>query len=269
MRPRVFDAFPWAGTPTELLLLECRLTELYDTVDAFIVVEARVDHQDHPKPLHYLDHQDEFAAWKDKIVYVVAEALPTAAENSWQWAREHAQREWIFAGLEELGAEPDDIIMQSDADEIPTALVARNVRPQRNQLIAFHQRGHFWAIDWQYPDPPGWNGTVATRVETLAKLARPSCGPFTAMRDMRNSSPQIPNAGWHASWLGGLDSAMTKVGSFCHPEVEERIVKGAERFYREGIHVDGQKMLPVDVDKTWPRWMQDPANVPASWLRPR
>ena len=71
-RRRIVDTFPFAGSPTELLLLECRLTELYDTVDAFVIVEAEVDHQDHPKPLNYLDNVDRFAAWKDKIVYVLA-----------------------------------------------------------------------------------------------------------------------------------------------------------------------------------------------------
>jgi len=270
MRARVFDAFPFAGTDTELLLLECRLTELYDAVDAFIVVEANVDHQDHPKPLNYRDHQDQFAAWKDKITYVVAEDLPTAEANSWQWAREHAQREWIAKGLAELDAQPTDIVMQSDADEIPTALSARNVNPQGTEKICFHQRGHFWAIDWEYP--PGWNGTVACRVGALVSLKRENCGPFTAMRDARNSlGPRaIMNGGWHFSWLGGnRDAWMKKVGSFCHPEVEQRIVDNAERYFAEGFHVDGVKMVPVDVNRTWPKWMQNPDNVPTSWLRPR
>lgn len=268
-RARVLDAFPFAGTTNELLLLECRLTELYDAVDQFIIVEATVDHQDHRKRLNYRDHACRYAQWADKITYVVAENMPSLEDDGWSWAREHAQRESIALGLAELDAQPDDIILQSDADEIPTALAARNVRPQRDELIAFRQRGHFWAVDWDYP--PGWQGTVACRVATLAKLRRPSCGPFAAMRDVRNSCPKvIPNGGWHFSWLGGTQEAwMQKVGSFCHPEVEQRIVDNADRYYREGIHVDGIMLRPVDVDKTWPKWMQDPANVPTNWYRPR
>lgn len=267
-RPRIIDAFPFAGTPTELLLLECRLTELYDAVDQFIIVEARVDHQDHPKPLNYLDHQDRYAPWKDKITYVVADPMPSLADNDWSWAREHAQREYIMDGLLELEADADDIILQSDLDEIPRALVARNVRPQRSEMISFIQRGHFWAIDWEYP--PGWCGTVATRVGNLPNLDRGRAGPFAAMRNSRNlNGKKLSNAGWHFSWLGGIDAAMTKVNGFCHPEVEQRIRTGAERFWAEGVHVDRIKMKPVDVDKTWPKWMQDPTNVPASWYRPR
>jgi hypothetical protein len=90
------------------------------------------------------------------------------------------------------------------------------------------------------------------------------------MRESRNlNGKKLPNAGWHFSWLGGHAAAMRKVNSFCHPEVEQRIRTGAERNWREGVHVDCIKMKPVDVDKTWPKWMQDPKNVPPSWYRPR
>jgi hypothetical protein len=269
VRPRRIDAFPFAGSPTELLLLECRLTELYDAVDAFVIVEATTDHQGHAKPLNFYDHYDRFAPWKDKIVYIVADDLPTPADDEWEWAREHAQREWIGRALIILGAQPDDILMQSDADEIPTALAARNVNPRGDEKIPFHQRGHFWAIDWLYP--PGWNGTVACRVGALPSFTRDRAGCFAAMRDSRNnpSPKQILAGGWHFSWLGTHEDRMAKVRSFCHPEVEHRIVTNADRYYRDGVHVDDIKLEPVDVDHTWPKWMQDPANVPECWLRPR
>jgi phosphoribosylformylglycinamidine synthase len=52
--------------------------------------------------------------------------------------------------------------------------------------------------------------------------------------------------------------------------VEDQIRDGLERdtFYRDGIHVDGTKMTPVDVDDTWPRWIVE-GHAPASWYRPR
>lgn len=275
MSPRVFDSMPFAGSPTELLLLECRLTELYDAVDAFIIVESPRDHQDHPKPLNYRENVDRFAAWKDKITYVVWDEMPTLAEDDWTWAREHAQREGIGAGLYELDAQPEDIVFQSDLDEFFPPLIARNVKPHAYEKVSLRQRGHFWAIDWQYPDPPGWSGTVVTRFGTLCKAATRTEQPFTWMRESRiRNVKQIPNAGWHFSWLGRAEAARLKVASFCHPDVEKDISSDYERFWREGIHWglgsgDFRRLIPVDVDKSWPQWMQDPANVPASWLRPR
>lgn len=259
---RRFDAFPFGGSPTELLLLECRLTELAEAVDNFIIVEADVDHQGHPKALNYMENRERFAAWQDKIVYIVASGLPTVEEDPGVWAREHAQREFIAKGLAELGAGPDDIVLQSDADEIPTAVTARNVRPNGSNFVSFHQRGHFWAIDWSYP--LGWNGTVAARVETALEVG------FGQMRDRRNFAMRLPNAGWHLSWLGGPEAWDYKQSTFCHPEVIDRIrgENGLAR-WRTGVHVDGIRMDPVDVDKSYPKWLQDPANVPASWRRPR
>lgn len=266
-RPRIIDAFPFAGTPTELLLLECRLTELYDTVDKFVIVEAMVDHQGNEKPLNFLDHQDQYAQWADKIAYVVADQMPTVEQNDWEWAREHCQREHIGYGLAQIDAEPDDILLQSDLDEIPRPIVVRNVRPQRNELIAFHQRGHFWAVDWEYPT--GWNGTVATRVATLDKIRRPTCGAFAAMRDVRNTVRRLPNAGWHFSWLGNREAWTAKSRSFCHQWAGLDVDTKGESNYRDGVHTDGTKMVPVTVDRTWPKWIQDRSNVPDNWYRPR
>lgn len=246
----------------ELELLECRLTELYDAVDAFVLVESHVDHQDHAKPLHYDENQDRFKPWADKIVHVIADELPTLEEDDGPWARENAQREWIVKGLKALDARDDDVVLQSDVDEIPTAVAARNVKPSGTQFVSFSQRGHFWAIDWYWGE---WQGTVAARLGAI--------GLFSQMRDRRNLSPvRLARAGWHFSWLGTADDALAKTHSFCHPEVEPRIRANAvesDRYRREGIHVDGRKMQPVEVDKTWPKWMQEPANVPQSWYRPR
>lgn len=269
----IVDAFPFAGTEVELHLLECRLDTLYDVVDHFIIVEADVDHQGHPKPRNFLEHQDRYGKWLEKVIYVAATGLPTPEQDSWSWAREHAQREWIAEGLAEIGVGPDDILLQSDLDEIPRPLVVRNLRLRGNQMASFRQKGHFWAVDWLYPDPPGWSGTVACRVETLGSLGP---RPFVTMRDRRNiNTLQLPNAGWHFSWLGRAEAARRKVNSFCHPEVIDQMPDDLDWYWREGYHVGGGdnrqpvKMLSVEVDSTYPLWMQDPANVPESWYRPR
>jgi beta-1,4-mannosyl-glycoprotein beta-1,4-N-acetylglucosaminyltransferase len=272
MKPRRFDAFPFAGTPTELLLLECRLTELTDVVDRFIIVEATTDHMGKSKPLNYLENECRFKPWADQITYVVADDLPTVEDNDWFWAREHAQREHIGEGLDAVGAESNDILLQSDLDEIPKPIAVRNVNPGPiTSVVSFQQRGHFWAVDWLHPAP--WQGTTACRVGHLASMARESVSPFAAMRDARNMTrpTTIPNAGWHFSWLGGnWDAWNTKHDMFCHNGQVRDFHKNAEMYYREGVHpTDNVKMIPVDVDESWPVWMQNPENVPDGWRRPR
>lgn len=264
-RPLIIDAFPFHD---ELDVLECRLYELYDTVDWFVAVEADVTHQDRPKPYYLTEHLDQFDAYRDKLVVVRATGLPTMEQDPDPWARELAQREHIVTGLRQIGVSDDDIVMQSDVDEIPRPLNARNVRPKGN-VIPFGMRGHFWAVDWLYPKT--WWGTTAATVSTIAKL---SPAPFGNMRILRNqliAPAHQRDAGWHLSWLGGPDRVLHKVESFCHPEVDEsiRAAVNTDHFYwRHGFHVDNTRLAPVDVDATWPRWIVD-GHAPASWFRPR
>jgi hypothetical protein len=262
-RPLVVDTFM---ANDELDILECRLYELYDAVDWFVIVEADVTHQDRPKPYHITDNIDRFAPYKDKLIVVHATGLPTLDDDPDPWAREMGQREHVATGLAQIGVTDDDIILHGDIDEIPRPLVARNIRTEG--LLSIGMRGHFWAIDWLYPNL--WLGTVAGKWKTIRRLG---VTPFGNVRNSRNVAPNPPHladAGWHLSWLGGTDRALRKVNEFCHPEVEDRIRVGLDndRFYRDGIHVDGSRMAPVDVDETWPRWVVD-GHAPANWYRPR
>mgnify|MGYP000072425942 CR=1 FL=1 len=264
-RPKVIDTFPFNN---ELDILQMRLEELYDSVDAFVLCEARKDHQDHDKPLWYQDHKERFAPWADKIQAVIAGDMPSIKDDPDPWAREHAQREFLGWGLAKLGLSDQDIVLQSDVDEIPRALYARNVRPQ-GKAWSFAQRGHFFAVDWLYPF--AWYGTVAMTVKSLGAL-RPE-RRFAYMRDLRltcECPPHLQDAGWHFSWLGGADAAMAKVGMYCHPEVTDRIVDGlaSDRFLRGGWHVDGAKMTPVDVNDEWPAYIRE-RRCPDVWFRPR
>lgn len=250
----IFDSFM---INDELDMLECRLRELESIPNlVHVAVEADVDHQDHPKPYHLTENAERFAAWGDRLRIVRAAHLPTAADKPDPWAREHAQREHTWTGL--IDATPDDIVLHGDLDEIPNALTVRNVRPRG--VVAFEQRLYCFAVDWQHPDP--WRGTVAAHLRDI-----PS---FGALRDARNQAPHLPNAGWHLSWLGGQDQTLRKLGSFCHPEIAERTRAGLEtdEFLRDGYHVDGKKLLPVEVDKTWPRWIAE-RHCPENWFRPR
>ena len=255
---RIFDTFPMHD---ELDILECRLVELEDVPNLLhVIVESDVTHQDNPKPSYLRDNWSRFEKWADRIVHVWATGLPTITDDADPWAREHAQREHVWTGLRESDAQPDDVVLHGDIDEIPTSLVCRNIRPG-GRYVSFEQRGHFWAVDWLYPQP--WMGTVAAEVSRV--------GSFGAMRDTRNTAPiKIPNAGWHLSWLGGRERALKKVGAFCHPEVQDRILEGLDdhRFYRDGVHVDGLQMRPVEVDRKWPKWIVA-GYAPESWYRPR
>lgn len=264
-RPLIIDTFP---INDEMDMLQCRLEEMAPAVDFFVAVEADVDHQDHPKPYHLTEHLDRFSEWSDKLIVVRATGLPTRADDPDPWARELAQREYIKEGLAEIARRAplagDSIILHGDVDEICRSLHVRNVRP-RNGFVSFEQRLHCFAVDWLHPDP--WGGTVAG---TVAQIAAQGRNPFQKMRNTRNWNTPLVDSGWHLSWLGGQEAAMKKLGSFCHPEIAERTLVGltTDLYLREGYHVDGRRMTPVDVDKSWPRYISE-RRCPSVWFRPR
>jgi len=253
------DTFPFFN---ELDLLECRLEEIYDAVDYVVAVEADVDHQGHPKPYLLSENLERFAPWKDKLRVVRATGLPTVEDYPNAWWREIAQREHLFTALTDLGVSGDDIILHGDVDEIPRAVVARNVRPKGP--VTLLQRGHFWAVDWLYP--PGWEGTVAARVRDFKS--------FGDLRNTRRQNPErqtVADAGWHFSWLGGDQANRVKVNAFCHPETIPNITEVLDKgnlFLTDGYHSDGTRMEPVDVDGSWPAYISE-RRCPTNWFRPR
>ena len=264
----------------ELDMLECRLDTMADAIDYCVVVEADVDHQDHPKPFHISDNIDRFAEWADKLIVVKATGLPTVEDDADPWARELAQREYVLDGLRQIpGITSDTIVLHGDVDEICRPLYVRNVRPKIAKrpgllpdgsvdlgFVTFEQRGHFFAVDWLYPDV--WGGTVAG---TLAQVMALGANPFQKMRNTRNWNPTaLPDAGWHLSWLGGQEATLAKLGSFCHPEVAERTLHGlsSDRYLKEGMHLDGRMMKPVDVNDEWPAYIAE-RRCPTEWFRPR
>jgi hypothetical protein len=277
-RPLVIDTFP---INNELDMLEMRLETMDSAVDFFVAVEADVDHQDHPKPYHITENLDRFDAWADKLIVVRATGLPTLSEDDDAWAREWAQREYAHDGILEVASrvdiDGDTIVLHGDLDEICRPLFVRNVRPKPPQrptllpdgsvdlgFVSFDQRGHFWAVDWLHPDP--WGGTVAGTLNQLARIGR-----FQKMRNLRNWNPAtLHDSGWHFSWLGGKNVTKRKLGSFCHPEVADRTGVGLEsdRYLREGLHLDGRVMKPVDVNDEWPAYIVE-RRCPTDWFRPR
>ena len=149
-------------------------------------------------------------------------------------------------------------MLHGDLDEIPTALAARWVRPRG--FVRFRQVLYCFALDWQHPDP--WWGTVAGRVKDITNFA-----------DMRTARchylPDLPDAGWHLRLAGHPPEAEEKLDAFCHPEIAD--MGWRERLaecYETGLHVDGKKLIPVDVDESWPRWVRE-GNALKSWYRPR
>lgn len=246
----------------ELDMLECRLVQMENwPVYRHVLVEAMVDHQGHPKPLVYMENQERFAPWKDRIRYVVVDEMREMADAG-PMEREAAQREAIRRGLD--GSQPDDWLILADVDEIPNLKAVDAALDRRTCVL--EMKCCIFAVDWLWGAP--------LRTSVLCSVG--SVGSFaSARRDGWSSNPAVSNAGHHLTWLGGQDGIAAKIESHCHTECNEELEDGNTHdvFYREGHNPFsrfgyGGRMIPVDVDETWPRWVRE-RRCPPGWFRPR
>jgi beta-1,4-mannosyl-glycoprotein beta-1,4-N-acetylglucosaminyltransferase len=251
---RIFDCFLFCD---ELDLLECRLREHEDVPDLMhVLVEADRTHGGNAmKPFVFLDNRERFRKWNDRIWWHGTVFGSMAMANPWE--REHAQREQFAVPLERGEVQPEDLVMQSDVDEIPDVAAIERVHHDlsNGQVVVLEQRPHYLALDWQHPDI--WPGTTVTRGLPAS---------FAAMRHARFTAPRIADGGWHLSWLGGPDAVAAKIARGCHPEFEGF---DAEAGVLEGIHVDGKKMFrhpDSAMGVTYPRWVRE-GDAPAAWYR--
>lgn len=244
--------------------LECQLTETYEQMHRYILVEATRDHQGHPKPLYYGDNRSRFDQWADKIIHVVVPDLPSAQQTANHWERERPQRDAAMRVLFDQ-AWPKDLVINLDLDEIPSQVT---MTAETDQILGLELSNHLFAVDWY--SEQNVMGTLVP-VRCLDRSMEPSeiagarRGGLSWIREHRYGYPVLPGAGWHFSWVGGPDAYVAKDQRSPHTEHSaERMRPGTpERSWREGA---GQQ--PVEVGDDWPAYIRE-RRCPPSWFRPR
>ena len=189
----------WSASPfyDELDVLEIKLAELDPVVDVFVISEAPTTHSGLPKPLHFAENMDRFERWLPKIRHVVCE-LPTVPGN---WPREHSQREQLGRGF--AGLEANDLIVLSDADEIPRASLVADMDAGVYPLpinVAFPI--HVYRLDWRWPGR-GWCALRFFRGRDLRWNGQ--LGYWTGMQTMQGMGMEElvgDEYGWHFSYVG-------------------------------------------------------------------
>lgn len=252
VKPRIWSTFIF-GTEADLDMLECHLYEMAGTAYRFVIAEARIDHQGHPKPLWLRDNWERFAPWHDQIIHVEADlsGIPPSPGAVTYWPFEEAQRNAISAGLADVA--PEDWILHGDCDEIPKPdMICPGM-----VLGAQH---HAYALEWECRD--GWRSLVCHRSSDAPK----------AIRDMRYSMGHLPvldHASWHLSWFGGIPEALKKFDTTLHADIPREVRDDCASGWmvRDGWHWQGhyRKLHPYRGDD-FPKWVRD-GREPTTWHR--
>lgn len=223
---KLIDAFIFNN---ELDILEIRLEEMSPAVDWFVLVEGNRDFKGDPKPMEYDLNKDRFSKFHDKIIHVKVEDYPTDPTMS-AWDREAWTRNATLRGVNEVPRlDPEDFVILSDADEIIRSEILLKL-PRENvvrwadnvygttvlRVCKFNLSFRYYKFNCRAVQD-GWGAPIMVRAKY-----------FTDPQNTRhNNNPEIPwaecvtidNAGWHFSYMGGVDAIIRKIEQNAHQEL--------------------------------------------------
>lgn len=267
----VYDCFTFFN---ELDLLEIRLNTLKDVVDKFVIAEATRTHTGRPKELVFEKNRERFASFSDKIEYIIVDNLLPENEvlkdpYNLPWVNENRQRNALINGIKD--AHDGDILLLSDLDEIPrpqAVIKATNDLEDKAASVRLELISYNFYINYKNFTCPKWlMGTVAAKYGDLVsgeflsgvkydRYTQKSENQGVSLHKLRFVNPDIVlhNAGWHFSFLGGIDAIQKKLAAFSHSEfgnvpremLEARLRKGCDLFGRNG------RFFGVPIDSSFP-----------------
>jgi beta-1,4-mannosyl-glycoprotein beta-1,4-N-acetylglucosaminyltransferase len=235
----IFDTFIFNK---DFTVLDIRLNELYDSVDKFVLVEADSTFQGAAKPYYFDENKDRYSQFLDKIIHI-KHRLPATDT----WGRERDQRMAIGYGLTD--AQPDDIIIVSDADEIPRASVLATLDPV--EVTAFNMNEYYYSLNM-------FNSYYGL---SRACYFRDWRGADTLRRWHTDTMPVVENAGWHFSYLYDAEGISEKIQSFSHYELNLETYTNPEKI-RERMAAgddlyDRKTLERREIDETYPKYVLD------------
>jgi hypothetical protein len=210
---KVYDVFPFFN---ELDILELRLAELYDSVDCFVLVESSVTFTGKPKEYIFEKNKDRFAPWMDKIRHVKVDDTP---ETDDPWVREKFQRSAGSRGLSD--AEPEDIIIVSDCDEIPRPELIDLIKEDANnydRYLLYIPQFNFKLNYMKFFDRSRHRQIVITKFGKFSDPQREREHTFF-WNPLAPNTVEVDHGGWHFTFMGDDQHCKTKFSSYSHTEV--------------------------------------------------
>lgn len=275
--PKIYDCFTFNN---EDLLLKLRLETLDPIVDKFVVVEATHTHAGTPRALQFdISRVPRFA---DKIIHIVVDDMPLAGDA---WANERHQRNAILRGLKD--AEPSDIVIVSDVDEIPNPAAVLRYRPYflmgSLRMRLYNYLLNNAAVDEKTQKTRIW---PIARVTTFKHLQSFFGTPQNlrhyhvvpglsgrlknGIRELRHQ--KLDEGGWHFSWIMTPAQMIEKFESGAHTEYNVARLKdipAIESAIRNGTDVVGKggKFRLVPVDDSFPPYLLQNFELFRDWCR--
>ena len=235
----------------EFDILELRMRELWDTVDYFVVTESVCDHRGNPRDL-VLSESDRFDWASEKLIINVTDKLKYAKTT-----REHEKYQRLKSvkdAITLLDLKNEDFLIISDVDEIPRPAAVQEMASVGGRY-SLHMPMYYYYLnlfvhDWTLP-----------KALSLKYLTDPN---FIRTGGGDKEFFNVPNSGWHFSYLGDEKQIQHKLKTFAHDEmdtekftdldhIKESILSGKDLFDRFG----DARFQPQRINQSWPQHVLD------------
>jgi hypothetical protein len=245
---RVFDVFIFNN---ELRLLQLKLHEMADWVDAFVLVEARRTFTGAPKPLVFDENRAQFAAFASKIIHVVVDEFPPYVRHP--WAREFYQRDIGIKGLDGRCQE-DDLVIISDADEVASREAVLGFKGEYAWLGM--ERMRYFLNYRQVLSPAELKPHAGLwRAKYLRSLGL-SRGRVVLMAEKRARCERV--GGWHFTSIADAPGIVHKLNHTAHQEhagADAEAVAAHLAQIRSGVPEPGWER--VELDERFPAYLRE------------
>ncbi|KAH8481673.1 hypothetical protein H0E87_029240 [Populus deltoides] len=203
---RVFDAIIFSN---ELDILEIRWQELYPYITKFVILESNTTFTGIPKPLFFDSNRSRFAFAKEKIVHgVFSGRIAARGKNEDPFVLEFEQRKAMSGLLRSSGISHGDLIIMSDADEIPSPHTLKLLQWCDEIPHAMHLELKHYMYSFEFPvDYSSWRATIQI------------FGPRTGYRHSRQTDLILSDSGWHCSFcFRRLQEFVFKMTAYSHAD---------------------------------------------------
>ena len=229
---KIFDCFMYFD---EDVVLELRLNILDKFIDYFVIVESTFTHRGDKRKLKF--NINKFSKFKNKIIYLIYDIEPinikkildsdSETEKSIKYIynaayRENGQRNFINEGLK--NAQPDDLVLISDVDEIPN-LENFDYKNFKEKIVIFKQDMFYYKFNLKMPDLI-WSGSKGCKKKDLLnpqwlRNIKDRKYPFYRLDTYFSKTKYIDinlveNGGWHFSNLKTANEIEYKLKSYLH-----------------------------------------------------
>ena len=272
---KTYDCFNFFN---ELDILEMRLNILYDYVDYFVIVESSVTHTGLEKEYFFENNKERFSKFMDKIIhfkvtdtpnnfinlaetsddtvkliyeFIATQKIRFKRDSQPDYGRDFYQKECVRRPL--IGCDDDDIILISDADEIPNpeTILKLGELDLNNNSYSLNQITYYYYLNMFKEST--WYGTKVSKYKNIKNLS------LNEVRGDESLTIKIPNGGWHFSFMGGEKMVKTKMLSYSARDmandhilstISQNMENNVDPFLRGGL-------TKVEIDSTYPKYVLD------------